>query len=132
MDWLIGHLVGDYLLQNDWMALNKKKVAIGDEMEAMLLGAVPSLPSTFPCAVHCLIWALAVWGCQAASKPWPLWTLPILFLTHFAQDRTELVAWWMRNKGQAGFLQFLAPWSVIVVDNVLHLFVLWIVSHLVQ
>lgn len=22
---IIGHLVGDYLLQNDWMALNKKK-----------------------------------------------------------------------------------------------------------
>lgn len=22
---LVGHLVGDYLLQNDWQALNKKK-----------------------------------------------------------------------------------------------------------
>jgi len=113
MDWFIGHLVGDYLLQNDWMANGKKK-------------------STFICSVHCALWTLAVFGCQAASKPWPLWTLPVLFLTHFAQDRTELVVWWMRSKGQSGFLQFLGPWSVIVVDNVLHLFVLWIVSHLVQ
>lgn len=25
MNWLIGHLVGDYLLQNDWQAQGKKK-----------------------------------------------------------------------------------------------------------
>lgn len=24
IDAIVGHLVGDYLLQNDWMALNKK------------------------------------------------------------------------------------------------------------
>lgn len=33
---LVGHLVGDYLLQNDYMALNKKK-------------------SSFHCMVHCSI-----------------------------------------------------------------------------
>ncbi len=38
---LVGHLVGDYLVQNDWMALNKKK-------------------SMLPCLVHCAIWATCV------------------------------------------------------------------------
>lgn len=113
MNWFIGHLVGDYLLQNDWMAMGKKS-------------------STFICSVHCLLWTLAVYFCQAADRPWPIWTLPILFLTHFAQDRTELVRWWMEHKGQRGFASVpMAPWSLIVVDNVLHLFVLWIISRVV-
>lgn len=38
---LVGHLVGDYLIQNDWMALNKKQ-------------------SSLHCAVHCGLWTLSV------------------------------------------------------------------------
>lgn len=108
MDWFIGHLVGDYLLQNDWMATNKKK-------------------ATWPCAVHCFLWSVSVMACAM----WPLWTFPILFLSHFAQDRTELVLWLMTHKGQKQFAAGLGPWSVIVVDNCLHLFLLWVVSKMV-
>ena len=43
---IIGHLVGDYLLQNDWMALNKKA-------------------SSLHCAVHCCICRLV----GSAKKP---------------------------------------------------------------
>lgn len=25
MHWIFAHLIGDYLIQNDWMALHKKK-----------------------------------------------------------------------------------------------------------
>jgi hypothetical protein len=25
LPWILAHLIGDYLLQNDWMAENKKK-----------------------------------------------------------------------------------------------------------
>lgn len=110
MDWLIGHLIGDYLLQNDWMALNKKR-------------------DSTPCAIHCMIWTLSVYFCQAASHPWPTWTIPILFVSHFVQDRTEIVRWIMEHKGQRGFAQApMAPWSLVVVDNVLHLFALWIIA----
>lgn len=110
MDWLVGHLIGDYLLQNDWMALNKKK-------------------ATFPCAVHCLIWSLSVMVCAW----WPWWTLPILFATHFAQDRTNIVIWLMNHKGQKQFSQPpMAPWSIIVTDNVMHIVVVWGLSFLVR
>lgn len=106
MDWLIGHLIGDYLLQNDWMALNKKR-------------------SSFACGVHCLLWTLAVMACAL----WPLWTFVPLFIGHFVQDRTNIVVWLMNHKGQEKFAQPpMAPWSIIVVDNVLHLVVLWVVS----
>jgi hypothetical protein len=97
---IIGHLVGDYLLQNDWMALNKKRDSI-------------------PCMVHCTLWALAV--CLFAG--WSgLWVYPVLFVTHFLQDRTTVVAWWMDRIGQKQFRTGpCAPWSIIVVDNVWHI-----------
>jgi hypothetical protein len=106
MNWLMGHLIGDFLLQSDWMALNKKK-------------------RTWPCTVHCLIYAITVVLCAR----WPWWTLPIIFVTHFAQDRTNVVVWLMNHKDQKQFAQPpMAPWSIIVVDNVMHLTVLWILS----
>ena len=109
MDWFVGHLVGDYLLQNDWMALNKKK-------------------ASFPCAVHCLVWSLCVW----ALASWPAWTLVPMFVLHFIQDRTDIVKWWMDHKGQERFAQPpMAPWSIIVVDNVLHIFTLYVISKIV-
>jgi len=104
---IIGHLVGDYLLQNDWMALNKKK-------------------RTLPCAIHCTLWTLAV--CAFAN--W--WTLPavaVLWVTHFAQDRTQIVLYWMTKiNRQPEFVKPpSAPWSITVIDNVWHIVTLWLV-----
>jgi len=113
---IIGHLVGDYLLQNDWQALNKKK-------------------SSFHCCVHALIWSITV--CLFAGwDNWltPLWTgnaawtWQILFWTHFIQDRTNIISWWMDLIGQHKFRTGpCAPWSMIVVDNVWHIVTIWAV-----
>lgn len=109
MDYLVGHLIGDYLLQNDWMAQGKKR-------------------STLPCVVHVSLYTLAV----GLLTGWPLWAAAVVWLTHFAQDRTAVVAWWMRRVGQSGFASPpLAPWSVIVVDNVWHLVTLYALSRIV-
>lgn len=103
---IVGHLMGDYLLQNDWMAVGKKK-------------------STGICAIHCLIWTISV----VCMSQWMVWWVPIiLFATHFAQDRTGLVRWYMDHNGQSSFATDLAPWSIIVVDNVLHLVVIAIIA----
>jgi hypothetical protein len=103
---IVGHLVGDYLLQNDWMALNKKKRSL-------------------PCIVHCTLWTLSV--CFFAG--W--WTLPaiaVLWVTHFIQDRTGIILWYMKSIGQDQFISGpCAPWSVIVVDNVWHIVVIYAV-----
>ena len=127
---IIGHLVGDYLLQNDWMALNKKK---------------PSPWGNTACVVHCALWTFAVilfseWY-RSKNLQWICWAL---FLTHYAQDRTNVIAWWMRLrwKDQSKFMENdrlflgshecdasiipgLGPWSVIVVDNVWHIVTIW-------
>lgn len=109
MDWLIGHLVGDYLLQNDWMAVNKKY-------------------RTLPCLVHVSLYTAAV----GLFTWWPWWALIVVAVTHFIQDRTRIVLLWMRFMRQEGFAQPpYAPWSVIVVDNVWHLVVLYMLDRLV-
>lgn len=109
MSAFVGHLVGDYLLQNDWMALNKKQ-------------------STFHCLIHCIIWASAVclfadWSMSFASPYWP-----ILFATHFLQDRTNIILWYMKKVGQEKFATGIcSPWSIIVVDNVFHILTIWLI-----
>lgn len=107
---IIGHLVGDYLLQNDWMALNKKK---------------PGQLGADACIIHCTLWTLAV----SFFAGW--WGAPsfVLFLAHYAQDRTGVIVWWMTkvNRQQQFVTGPCAPWSVIVVDNVWHVVSLWAV-----
>lgn len=106
----IGHLVGDYILQNDWQANGKKL-------------------RDWPCIVHCLLWTYAVLCFSASSGDVSFlgWSsVAWLFGTHFAIDRTQFIAWWMNHKGQAGFLKFAGPWSAIVVDNVFHVLTLWV------
>jgi hypothetical protein len=104
---IVGHLVGDYLLQNDWMALNKKRHSIN-------------------CAVHCTLWTLAV---CAFSGWWTVSIISILWVTHFVQDRTSIIIWWMTkaNRQQQFATGPCAPWSIIVVDNVFHILTIWIV-----
>lgn len=106
MNYLVGHLIGDYLLQNDWMAQNKKQ-------------------RTFPCFVHCSAYTAAI----ALLTLWPWWALAIVFVAHFIQDRTQVIRWWMNTIGQEKFADPpLGPWSIIVVDNVWHIVVLYGIS----
>ena len=100
---VVGHLVGDYLIQNDWMATKKKS-------------------SSFVCAIHCSIWTAAV----VLFGSWPLWTIPVLFVTHFAQDRTNAIERYMHLVGQREFAREpFSPWSRIIIDNIWHIVVLW-------
>lgn len=102
---LLGHLVGDFILQNDYFARRKKEDSIA-------------------CALHCLTWTLSVclFG-QITHLGAAAW----LFLTHFAIDRTCFVAWFMQWNNQEVFQEKLAPWSSIMVDNIFHLLTIWVV-----
>lgn len=106
---LIGHLAGDYLLQNDWQAQNKTRCSVA-------------------CTVHCLLYTLAVWAC---SFWWmPAWGLLVCFAAHWPLDRWRLAGRWMRSvSGQSQFASGpLSPWSVIIVDNTFHLLTLFAIG----
>ena len=106
---IIGHLVADYLLQFDFIAENKKK-------------------NSLICALHCLIWASCV--CLLGDI-WNVTIFSVLFITHYIKDRWQLIPWYMKIIGQNNFAKPpLAPWSLIVVDNVWHIFTIWIIFKL--
>lgn len=110
MDWLIGHLVGDYLLQNDWMANNKK---------------VKKLSGELACNVHCLLWTLSV----LLFTGWWEWKLAILvFLSHYILDRTGIVKWWVNTFNNT---KKSPGWVYILTDNTLHLVFLYLIDKFV-
>ena len=74
---LLGHLAGDYLLQNEWMAQNKSKNT--------LIGWLAAL-------VHCIIYTLAV--CLFMQNFQPIWMV-VVFLTHFPIDKFSLAEHYM-------------------------------------
>jgi hypothetical protein len=87
------------------------------------------------CAIHALLWTLAV--CFfSATYPWmdrsvspdqcTYVAIGWLFGTHFLMDRFRLAAKVMDFTGQKGFKANLGPWAVIVVDNTWHLVTIWL------
>jgi len=78
---LFGHLFGDYLFQNDWMALNKKE-------------------KWLPCLVHCWIYTCWVYIFITDLIPQNIITVIIIlvgiFLSHLVLDRTNLIEIWFR------------------------------------
>jgi len=112
MTWFLAHLVGDYIFQNDWMAAGKKQ-------------------KSWICIIHVLTYLLPFYIGSVTTLdghvmlPLLWWQFVLIGVQHFIQDRTSLVVWFMHKKGQAKFAQPpMAPWSIIVTDNILHL--VWI------
>ena len=133
MGLIVGHMIGDYVLQNDWMAANKTNprpaFADWDDYQANAVEARRRwVIGHAACTVHCLLYTLAVWACSFWWMPW--WGLAVCFACHWPLDRFRLAGRWMRNvSGQAAFAGgILSPWSVIVVDNTAHLLTLFVIG----
>lgn len=103
----IFHLVGDYLLQNDWMAQNKTK-------------------RWFPCIVHCLLYTLP-FGFIFSSSP----LISIVFISHYFIDRYRLAQYWIRlvnwkwDGDNFGYEEdkpkWMSVWLLIIIDNTFHI-----------
>lgn len=101
----IFHLVGDYLLQNDWMATNKTK----NSYVAALHATIYSLPFLF-------------------LTPNLFWL--IIIGTHFLIDRYRLAVYWIKlvnwnwKSTNFGYAEdkplWMSIWLMIIVDNSLH------------
>ncbi len=114
--WLvIGHLVGDWLLQNDWMARGKGQRLWGG-----------------PLLVHCVVYTLSVTVVSGWFAPERLaweglaWLGMAAFASHWLIDGCQLAARWGRWLGQTG-----TPMVRVMSDQVMHLLVLaWAASWL--
>lgn len=118
-DQVLAHLVGDYLLQSDWMATNKKDRIL-------------------PCLVHILTYMVPFLFLTRS-----ILALLVISATHFAIDHWGLpryLIWaknWLLSPGGSkpswdvcsftGFSPgrpiWLTMWLLIIVDNTLHLII---------
>lgn len=141
---LLGHLFGDYIVQNDWQAKNKTNPHPGPEPLPENRGLSPEEVTEhsrkwltyeadlynyrlghLACFVHCWWYTIAVWAGTFLWMPW--WGLVACFVLHYPVDRFRLAAWWMKKvSGQEAFATGpLSPWSIILVDNIFHLLTLY-------
>lgn len=115
----LGHLVGDYLLQNEWMAQNKAKNT--------WMGWTAAF-------VHCLIYTIAV--CTIMWE-WSLLWIIAVFFSHFFIDKFAFGYWYLKHiKGldtySYSIIHYTGPLragfnAVIytVTDNTMHLLLMW-------
>lgn len=141
-EMLLGHLAGDYLLQNEWMALNKSKNTKIGWLSAF---------------IHCVIYTLAV--CLFMWNFDLIWII-VIFLSHFPIDKFKLAEHYMhfiKGKGmrdyvnkdnwindlkyipvpkkklnrydvlEGGFTAFIYS----VTDNTMHLILMWLAYNLI-
>jgi len=104
------HLIGDYIIQNDWMALNKKKKG--------WLGH-------FACQLHCITYALPFLLIGSWSA------VAVIYATHFIIDRYRLVDWFLAVRNGVFHIrnfgfgeerpQLITVWLYIITDNIFHL-----------
>ncbi len=115
MEQLLLHGLGDYIIQTDWMAQNKKKKG--------LMGFIA-------CQIHCITYSLPfflIGSWQAVLA---------IYLSHFAIDRTKILDYalaWKNNVKMGKKLDIsnfgfkrerpfaISVWLYIITDNVLHL-----------
>ncbi len=107
--WLfLGHLVGDWMLQNDWMAQNKQKHLF-----------------TVPGMTHFVIYTICIVGAVLFCVDGPHSATSILnitlivFISHWLIDATNLAQLWAKLFQQSDLLMVR-----VAVDQCFHLLVL--------
>lgn len=109
MEQLLLHLFGDYITQNDWMALNKKK---------------PGLLGELACLTHCLVYSLPF----LFITTWA--AVLMIFISHYIIDRTNFIQWFLSKRNTCGTANFgysanrpvlVSFWLYVITDNTFHL-----------
>jgi hypothetical protein len=108
---LLGHLVGDWLLQNDWMARGKRTRMV-------------TLPGAVHVAVYTAAVTVALWlSSTVATAAEMLGAGAVIAVTHWLIDSGNGAERWMRFFGQSRLESVR-----VAVDQVLHLLVLGLIA----
>jgi hypothetical protein len=101
---LIAHLIGDFALQNDWMAENKGKFTIAGWLSCFI-----------HCAVYSLTFLLITFDIQK---------LLLVFLSHFLIDKFRLAFHYceiVKVGARFDFTNWLKVYLIFMVDMCFHL-----------
>ena len=107
---IAGHLIGDYLLQTSWMAAGKAT-------------------KWAPLLTHCFVYTSVVSSAfLIATGMLPASVIAIIFISHVFLDRRRFVAWWAKTI--MGVKDGEPAWLLIMADQVFHILVLAVISHI--
>jgi hypothetical protein len=99
-DQLVAHLIGDYLLQNDFLATRK-------------------VSSSWVAAIHAVLYGLPF--LLLCEPSWP--ALAVIVVTHFFIDRFRLIRFFLSGRERLGPRTEEGDppaWLLIVCDNTVH------------
>lgn len=97
---LLGHLVGDFLLQTSWMAKHK---------------ATQWLPLLAHVSVYTAV--IALFGLFAGGLSLP--AIALVFFSHIALDRRRFIRFWVKRIQMTTGSE--SRWLTIVADQIFHL-----------
>lgn len=109
---LLGHLLGDWLLQNDWMAQGKRR--------GFITAAGMAHFATYTAAVVGTLWLA---GSQGLSWAVLFAGSAVVFVSHWLIDATNIVHYWMRLYGQQD-----QAMVRMMIDQTWHLLVLGLLA----
>lgn len=111
-DWLlVGHLVGDYLFQNGWMATNKTK-----RLDALV--------------VHSTVYTIAVFLTSLCSTPLNMEAVILVFSGHVICDQGAFIRWWTKHVQRPPVSE--QKWLTIMADQSFHLIILGVAAWLIR
>jgi hypothetical protein len=103
---LIGHFVGDFILQSRAMAFNKK-------------ASFPHLMS------HVLVYTVIVTLFALPAGVLSIWQVILIFAGHAFIDQSSFAEWWVKTINGSPDIE----WLVLVVDQSWHLVFLFVVAY---
>jgi len=119
--FLVAHVVGDYLLQTDWQARNKRGGLGGDPVaRRALVGHVSTYTLAFLPAF--------IWIAADLDPMWAIVAAVLIFLPHFMIDDGRFVRLYLSRVKRANGLDLGLAASV---DQSFHILSLWLVAMLV-
>lgn len=100
---LIGHLIGDFLLQTSWMAQHKAT-------------------RWLPLLTHVTIYTVVVGLMGSLAGGLSVEAIVLIFLSHIFLDRKTFVAFWVKHVQTVKNNE--QPWLLIMADQIFHIIVL--------
>ncbi len=102
--WLfLGHFVGDFLLQNRWMALHK--------------------PNNYKALItHAAVYTLAIYLFSLPFGRLSLFSVLFVFISHIVLDKQLFINWWTEHITKSS-----DRWLKVVIDQTFHFLVIGVV-----
>ena len=106
--YILAHFIGDFLLQSDHMAVEKKN-------------------SSLVCTIHVLLYMAPFLFVELS---WIQFLL--IAVQHWIQDRSSFIGWYCRRFGifQGELKQNVLPWGHFIVDQIFHFMWLYAIMQL--